>query len=255
MAGAAVEGAPAGAGPGAWVERIEGVEPADGFDAAQPEQAVLIACWAVKGGVGTTVIASSLALTLAPRTPAGAVLADLSGDVPAALGLAQVDSPGLAGWLRAGDDVPADALTRLEIEVAPGLTLLARGPGRLRERRAQVLASLFERGARTVVADCGTRLSGTRATVAAGAGRSLLVTRPCYLALRHAVGVSPRPTGVVLVREPGRALGRSDVERVVGAPVVAEVEQDPAVARAVDAGLLSQSRLPRALTRALRDAG
>lgn len=51
--------------------------------------------------------------------------------------------------------------------------------------------------------------------------------------------------------EPGRALDRTDVETVVGAPVQAEVPLDPAVARAVDAGLLA-SRLPRGLERALR---
>jgi hypothetical protein len=58
---------------------------------------------------------------------------------------------------------------------------------------------------------------------------------------------------VVLVTEPGRALDRGDVERVVGAPVRAEVAVDPAVARAVDAGLLV-SRLPRGLERSLRRA-
>jgi hypothetical protein len=55
------------------------------------------------------------------------------------------------------------------------------------------------------------------------------------------------------VREPGRALTRRDVEEVLGVPVRAEVDVDPAVARAVDAGLLA-SRLPRALERGLRNA-
>lgn len=231
------------------------VERAGGPAPQRAGAAVLIACWSAKGGVGTTVVASCLALTLAPRTPTGTVLADLAGDVPAALGLGDVDSPGLAGWLRAGDGVPADALARLEIEVVPGLTLLPRGRGRLGGRRAEVLGAMLENGARTVVVDCGTRLAGARAAIAASASRSLLVTRPCYLALRHAASAPHRPTGVVVVREPGRVLGRSDVERVVGAPVVAEVEVDPAVARAVDAGLLANPRLPRALSRALRDAG
>jgi MinD-like ATPase involved in chromosome partitioning or flagellar assembly len=219
------------------------------------ERIVLIACWSAKGGVGTTVVTSCLALALSSRNPAGAVLADLAGDVPAALGIGEVDSPGLAGWLRAGADVPADALARLEIEVVRGLSLLPRGPGRLDPGRADVLTALLEQATRIVVADCGTRPTGARAVVAAAASRSLLVTRPCYLALRHAREVSPRPTGVVVVREPGRVLGRDDVEHVVDAPVVAEVEVDPSVARAVDAGLLASPRLPRALSRALRDVG
>jgi len=50
---------------------------------------------------------------------------------------------------------------------------------------------------------------------------------------------------VVLVRDPGRAVRSADVAVVVGAPVVAEVAVDPAVARAVDAGL-ARTRLPRA---------
>jgi hypothetical protein len=82
---------------------------------------------------------------------------------------------------------------------------------------------------------------------------SLLVLRPCYLALRRAVAAPFRPSGVVLVREPGRALTRRDVEAVLGVPVRAEVDVDPAIARAVDAGLLT-ARLPRGLERALRDA-
>ena len=54
------------------------------------------------------------------------------------------------------------------------------------------------------------------------------------------------------VREPGRVLSRHDVEHVVRAPVVAEIELDPGVARTVDAGGLA-GRLPRSLARALRD--
>ena len=42
----------------------------------------------------------------------------------------------------------------------------------------------------------------------------------------------------MLVSEPGRSLRAADVERSVGAPVVATVSLDVAVARAVDAGLL-----------------
>jgi hypothetical protein len=63
-----------------------------------------------------------------------------------------------------------------------------------------------------------------------------------------------RPTEVVLVAEPGRALTRHDVGAALGAPVTAVVEVDPGVARAVDAGLLS-GRLPRGLVRELRDVG
>jgi hypothetical protein len=106
-----------------------------------------------------------------------------------------------------------------------------------------------------VIVDCGV-LDGrepARSVVAARSTHSLLVTRACYLALRRAADPPLRPSGVVLITEPGRALDRDDVEKVVGAPVRAEVPLDPAVARAVDAGLLA-SRLPRGLERALRRA-
>ena len=212
---------------------------------------MLVACWSVKGGVGTTVVAASLALLLARRGP-GAVLADLAGDAPAVLGLPEPDTPGLAGWLAAGDAVPADGLARLEVEASPSLGLLPRGPGPLVPGRAAVLASLLDRGLRPVVVDCGTA-ERVAAAVVGGAQRSILVIRPCYLALRRAMASPLRPSEVVVVREPGRALSSQDIESAVGAPVRVEIEADPAVARAVDAGLMA-GRLPRSLERGLRHA-
>ena len=212
---------------------------------------MLVACWSAKGGVGTTVVAASLALLLARRGP-GVVLADLAGDGPAVLGMPEPDSPGLAGWLAAGDDVPADGLARLEVQAAPSLALLPRGPGPLVPDRAAVLASLLDRGPRPVVVDCGTT-ERVAAAVVGGAQRSILVIRPCYLALRRAMASPLRPSEVVVIREPGRTLSRHDVELAVGAPVRVEIEADPAVARAVDSGLMA-GRLPRSLERGLRHA-
>jgi hypothetical protein len=116
-----------------------------------------------------------------------------------------------------------------------------------------VLAALLDTDPRVVVADCGTLPEGAAATVAASAERGVLVTRPCFLALRRAARAAVRPTEAILVAEPGRSLTRRDLEAALGVPVVAVVEVDPAVARAVDAGLLS-SRLPRGLGRELRSA-
>lgn len=214
---------------------------------------MLVACWSVKGGSGTTVIAASLALILAARSPAGAVLADLAGDAPGALGLPEPESPGLSGWLGAGAEVPADALRRIEVSVTTGLALLPRGGGELDAHRAGLLASLLAQSHRPAVVDCGLTVDGPGCEVISHALRSILVIRPCYLALRRAMRSPLRPTGVVVVREPGRVLSTNDVEQVVGAPVVASVELDPQVARTVDSGLLA-SRLPRSLTKALRDA-
>lgn len=214
---------------------------------------MLVACWSSKGGAGTTVVAATLALLLARRSRGGALIVDLAGDIPAALGVADPEGPGVAGWLNAGPDVPPDALGRLETPAGDGLALLARGPGPLDPTRADVLAALVASDARPVVADCGTDPAGAALAVAAGATRSILVTRPCFLALRRTLTVPLRPSGVVLLTEPGRSLTRRDVEDCVGAPIVAEVAVDPLVARAVDAGLLA-CRLPRTLAKELEHA-
>lgn len=211
---------------------------------------MLVACWSSKGGAGTTVVAASLALLLAQRSPNGAVLADLAGDAPAALGLPEPNAPGLAEWLRAGSEVPPDALARLEQSVGRGLALLPRGSGTLDPSRGEVLTALLGTDPRPVVVDCGADPDGVGLHLAAGATRSVLVTRACFLALRRVLSAPLRPSEIVLLTEPGRSLSRRDVEDCVGAPVVAEVAVDPAVARAVDAGLLA-SRLPRALAREL----
>jgi len=217
---------------------------------------MLIACWSPKGGSGTTVTACGLAAVLArSASPPGALLADLAGDAGAVLGVAEPTGPGLAEWLSAGPDVGAGALSRLEVEVASNLRLLAwkqaapgfpPGPG-----RAEALLEALSADARPVVADCGRAASGAGLALAAGAEISLLVLRPCYLALRRALAAPVRPSGVVLVTEAGRSLGRRDVEDVLGVPVRAEIPIEEAVARAVDAGMLAR-RVPRPLERALR---
>jgi hypothetical protein len=159
-------------------------------------------------------------------------------------------------WLSAGSDLPDDALERLTVDVVPGLRLLPRGgplpPGDGTSLVTALGTALGHRG--TVVADCG--LIGVESpawAVAAEAQHSFLVIRPCYLALRRAAAMPLRPSGVVLVAEPGRALSRDDVEAVLGVPVRVEVPWHESVARAVDAGLLA-SRLPRMLQRAMRAA-
>ena len=217
---------------------------------------MLVACWSPKGGSGTTVTAVLLALACARSSPGGVLLADLCGDVPAALGVADPDGPGLAEWLAASRDVGADALGRLEVDVGRGVGLLPRGAASVAAGtalRAELLASVLAADERAVVADCSGVERSPGREVAAGATLSLEVLRPCYLALRRALAVSVQPTGVILLDEPGRALQRHDVEDVLGAPVWAEVPVDGSISRAVDAGLLG-ARLPRPVERALERA-
>jgi len=186
------------------------------------------------------------------------VAADFAGDLAAALGVAEPAGPGVLDWLDAGPTVPVESIGRISHRTDGGITIVPRGhwgdhSGAASADAGQRLAHALRtaRSGGSVVADCGTvDCEAMRAFVAA-ADRSFLVLRPCYLALRRAVRAA-RPTAVVLVNEPERSLHRRDVEDALGVPVAAEIAWEPAIARAVDSGLLS-SRLPRGLSRALRD--
>lgn len=206
-------------------------------------------CWSAKGGSGTTVVAAALALVLSHQGPT--LLVDLAGDAPAALGLPEPAGPGVRDWL-ASTTADAHALHRLAVPATDSLQLLPFGTSVPTDgsRWADLAAALTGPSTR-VVLDAGTGVPP--ADLLAAATQRLLVTRPCYLALRRAVASGLQPTGIVLLGEPGRALSARDVERSLGAPVVAEIAYDPAVARAVDAGLLA-SRLPRSLAHSLRSA-
>lgn len=174
---------------------------------------------------------------------------DLCGDQPAVLGMAEPDSPGVFDWLQSADG-SADALDRLLIEVEPGLWLLPRGNAQTwPAQRPDQLAELLKEMACEVVIDAG--LISDLGQCLASAGRSLLVTRPCYLSLRRATSAAVRADGVVVVAEVGRALSGADVSAVLGLQVVASIDVDPAIARSVDAGLLIR-RSHRALEHSLR---
>ena len=212
-------------------------------------------CWAAKGGSGTSVVTAALALSL----PRPTIVVDLAGDLPAVFGLPEPGGPGVHDWLVS--DAPAEQLHDLTIGVCDDVTLVPAGDGHHRagggtssgvggHRWEELLSALVSDDHRVVI-DAGTG-------VPPGAlhdlvDRSLLVTRACYLALRRAVASPIRPSAVVLVSEPGRALRAVDVETALGAPVISTVGLDPAVARAVDAGLLA-ARLPRIMQRDLRGA-
>jgi Cellulose biosynthesis protein BcsQ len=210
--------------------------------------APVVVCWSVKGGSGTTVVAAALALLSARQRHT--LLVDLAGDCAVALGAGEPHGPGVTEWLRSANADGA-ALARLAVSVGERLDLIPRGAagagtGERWEDLGEALLTLAP-----VVVDAGTG-EPPGALLRAGV-TSLLVIRPCFLALRRATQSVCRPTGVVLVREAGRALRARDVEHSLGVGVVAEVDVDPAVARAVDAGLL-QARLPRPLASQLRGA-
>lgn len=220
---------------------------------------MVICCWSAKGGAGTTVVAAALALRLGRAAPGGALLVDLAGDAACVLGLPEGahSAPG-AGDRSWWNDLPC----RIEeMHGCDGLSVLALAPARLAAADGAALLDRLESDPRPVVVDAGVLSSGHRCDdtcsvageVAAAATHSLLVLRPCFLAVRRALLAPIRPSGIVLVEEPGRALTVADVERTLDVPVRARVRVTPQVARAVDAGLLAV-RLPESLDRDLRHA-
>ncbi len=207
----------------------------------------MILCWAAKGGSGTTVVACALALGSARSQPTA--LIDLSGDCATALGMDEPTGPGVVDWLASPTAGPTD-LFRLAVIVRDEVLLIPRGEGPAPEGQWSRLASALT-GSRNVIIDAGT--GHPPQALHDAAEQSLLVTRPCFIAIRRAQHLLIRPTGIVLVDEPGRSLTSRDVEHALGVPVAAEVRLDPAVARAVDAGLLI-ARLPKSLVISLRRA-
>lgn len=216
-------------------------------------------------------MAVAIAAHLARRYSAGSlvrldvaddvVVVDLLGDGPAVLGLPEPTDPGVVDWLAAVDAVPVEALARLIRPAAAGLSLMARGRSETpRLERVSVLVDGLRAMDRPIVIDSGVvgaspggqPTDAVRRSIVEQCDRSLLVTRPCFLSLRRAIAAGIRPDGVVLLDEPGRALGRTDVADVIGAPIVAVVPVEPSTARAVDAGLLA-ARPPADLLRALAD--
>ena len=212
----------------------------------------MIVCWSVKGGSGTTVVASTLALVHAEKSSHGALIVDLAGDVPAVLGLAEPSGIGVGEWFTQNENSSRMALQSIAIQATANLQLISRGatPIDASANFAELSASLATFDLPVVIdAGCGV----VSADLLARASSSLLITRPCYLSLRRAAQLNVAPTGVILINEPGRALGKCDVESVIGAPVIAEITFDPAISRAVDAGLLA-SRLPSVLAKQLSAA-
>jgi hypothetical protein len=204
----------------------------------------LTVCWSAKGGSGTTVVAAALAL----GSTADSLLVDIDGELPAALGVPEPSGQGLSDWF--ASDAPERAVLDLAVTAAATTRLVPRGPSAIPRDadRWPTLRTFLTTSPLDVVIDAG---CGPPPPALLGEpARGLLVTRACYLSLLRA-SRSPRPDGIVLVEEPGRSLTAADVARAVGAPVVARISVDPAIARAVDAGLLA-ARLPNAMVKSLQ---
>lgn len=208
----------------------------------------MIGCWSTKGGSGTTVVAAALALS---RALSGnqVFLVDACGDLPATLGIAEPTTRGLTDWLASSKSEPS-TLTDYFVPVTANVSLLPKGTidefVLHSDSLTRLSRALHNVGGCTIV-DFGRQIA--HLDLREHALRSILVVRPCYLALRRATQ-SPKPDAIVIIEEPGRALTTHDVQRLIGAPVMAKIPIDPTIARSVDSGLLA-TRLPPTLATAI----
>lgn len=208
-----------------------------------PDQPIVL-MWAAKGGAGTTTTAILTALANEGQT----LIVDLAGDIPDTVSLPH-PTHGANAWLRT--EHPNSELTGLLARIDDTTQLLPSGASDtssdpIAAGRFEALADWIRRQQATVIVDAGT---GTPpGPLHALADQKLLVTRNCYLALRHALQQPLHPTGVVLVNEHHRALRSTDVEAAIGAPIRATIDHDPHISRAIDAGLAGQlARRPSAI--------
>jgi len=191
-----------------------------------------IVLYSMKGGSGTTVTAALTAL----RTPGDSLIVDLGGDMTDVLGIRP------PAWTL--DDFLLDPsvgeLDDLVIDVAPNTRLLPSArpiqPHAAGAHQRQTLHDWLDRQHGTIIVDAGTGVPD--AALVERADRTLIVTRSCYLSLIRGARSGFVPDGVIVVKDDQRALGPSDIERSLNAPIVAIIDLDPEIARMVDAGLL-----------------
>lgn len=206
--------------------------------------------WSVKGGVGVSTVAALTALAHAGRGHP-TLLVDLCGDQPALLGLSEPEGPGILDWA-ATPGRPADAISRIALDATPDLRVVPSGAASPIGDASETIEAIGAQSA-TAIVDAGIASTPFAEDLIRRSPQRLMVLRCCYLTLRAARDPEIEPTGVVLVRERGRALGTGDVESVTGAPVIAEIALDIGLARSLDAGLLA-SRPPRSLLKTLAAA-
>ncbi len=171
----------------------------------------------VRGGHGTTTVALVAAATLASRGPTSIAAHD-----PDALGVAVGTTTG---------QLPVALAEHLDLKVdEPGIDIV---DARTLEQYLDV-GPFDDEPARAVQSACERLRIG-------------VLRGPDYVGLRTLCGhQEAQLDGIIVVAEAGRALDARDVEHVTGRAVVAVIDHTPAVARAIDAGLLlSRCRVMR----------
>lgn len=205
---------------------------------------MIVTCWSPKSGSGTSVTVTAMA-SLAARMGKPTVLIDLGGDAAAILGL---PTPALG----LGDVIEthgSHGVRDVMVPVSEGLHLIAPGftdlPSPYSNRWGRIDQILDEIATdHLVLIDAGG--FGLPEWLDSVSDSTVVVIRPCYIALRRAAEHTRSDhlaDAVIVVIERDRALTARDVSLVLGIPVVAEVTVHPDVSRRVDSGLLN-SRIP-----------
>jgi cellulose biosynthesis protein BcsQ len=218
---------------------------------------VLVTLWSPKGGSGTSVVAATIASVLA-RHHRDVRLVDLVGDQPPICGTARPHGRGIGDWLGAGPTTPASAIESFTIDTPGAFSLVPAGntdPARAAGAAGAALAVVLRDDTRITVLDAGLALAPAALSLVELADLSLVVVRPCMLALerlqvRHEL--TRATSGIVLVDEPHRTLRVRDVADIARLPVLGVVPCIPEIARTVDAGLLMR-RAPDQLFRPIAD--
>jgi CobQ/CobB/MinD/ParA nucleotide binding domain len=202
----------------------------------------IITVHATKGGQGVTTITAALGI-LHAQAGHRTVLIDTGGDLPAILGKPEPLALGLSDYL-IDPNITRDDIT---VNIVENLDIVTRGTGPI--TFTTYTYGLLTGGLGdydTVIIDAGPCADEWNQH----ADRNVIVTRPCYLAVRRSIHLPQRPTDVVFMAEPVRALRAHDIEAVLGVPVTATVPVDIDTARIIDAGILA-NRMPQHLARAL----
>lgn len=213
---------------------------------------MLVVCWSPKGGSGTSVVSAGLAIACAKRAAsASTIVVDLDGDIPAIFGTPE-PAVGLSEWIC---QPATHAFDDLLVDIAPGLQILPRGSAPVPDAQSNAWSRLgIELSSRSALGSA-IIVDGARGLVpqawAQQITHSVLVVRPCYLALRRARHSICPFDAVIAISEPHRVLTTSDIESVLGVAVSAEIPITNDIARRVDAGVIftrTPSRLMEALS-------
>jgi pilus assembly protein CpaE len=231
---------------------------------------IVLVAFSGKGGTGTSMVATNLAVTLADGAGGRAVLVDIDLQFGDAAGMLHVEHhlPSIADLAPNGDEVAIAVLDDVLV-TGPGKVgvLCAPSSPELAETIASAtLRSIIRttaRGHEFVVIDTPSHIDEQVLEAFELADRVLLVTSynlsavrgtKATLLLLEALGIDPDRVDVVLNRtRPRTSYRREDIEEILGRRILIDLPYDPRVDASLDSGtpfVLAQpdAELARALT-------